>query len=300
MNLLRVFVKSDLRIFSLVFTAIMLVAVIQVVRQPLWYKARATLKHHRAMMLGAREAGPPEEDWNGLRVALKSSELIHRVIGRLSEAERTGLIAPYAGPSKQVETVNVESLIGENQGISYDGLQGELTIEYRHPDRLVAAQVVNLLMDEVIVYQTRKRIDEAMKAVEELKLRAEAQEIRVRELTDEMTAYRVRIEKTTGAPFESNKDYEALLQKQASEKKLLDRLIQKMRDMTMVDTMEPREWSPIEIAMPPNQGDYLIAPILRPLARGFVFSCFGGLLAVGVMNILRRDRERADNQKEAA
>jgi uncharacterized protein involved in exopolysaccharide biosynthesis len=300
MNLLRCLVKSDLRIFGLVFSVIMLVAVVQVVRQPLWYKARATLKHHRAIVLGAREAGPPEEDWNALRVALKSPELIHRVIGRLSKAERTGLIAPYTGPSKQVETVNLERLIGENQGTSYDGLQGELTIEYRHPDRLVTAQVVNLLLGEGIAYHTRKRIDEAMKAVEELKSRAEAQEIRVRELTDEMTAYRARIEKTTGAPFESNKNYEALLQKQASEKKLLDRLVQRMRDMTMVDTMEPRGWSPMEIATPPNRGDYLIDPIVVRLSWGLVFAVVGGLLAVGVVNIFTRGRELADNQKEAA
>ncbi|HSI09232.1 MAG TPA: hypothetical protein VK985_11665 [Rariglobus sp.] len=300
MNLLRSLVKSDLRVFGLVFSAIVLVTVIQAVRQPRWYEVIGTLKYHRAMMLAVSEPGPPVEDWNELRVALKSSELIHRVIGRLSEAERTGLIAPYAGPSKQVEIVNVERLIGENQRTSYDRLQGELTIAYRHPDRLLVAQMVNLMLDEGIAYQVRKRIDEAMREVEELKSRAEAQERHVKELTEEMTAFRERSETHTGKSFETGADYVTMQQQLEKEQKMLKTVIQRMRDTTMGFGMDTASWRLSKRAVPPKEDDYLIAPIVVRLSWGFAVAVVGGLLAVGVVNVFTRGRELADNQKEAA
>jgi hypothetical protein len=287
MNLLRCLVKSGPRIFGLVFTTIMLVVVIQVVRQPRWYEAAGTLKCHRVMITGEREARPPAWDWNELRVALKSPELIRRVVGRLTEAE-------------QSETVIIEQSIGETQRVSFDRLEGELAIEYRDQDRVMVARVVNLLLDEAISYQASKQIDESMKEVEELKLRAEAQARKVRGLTEEIMAYRDRSEKTTGKPFEVDADYEAMQQRLDKEQKKLDSVIHRMRDITMGFGMDTASWRLSKRAVPPDEDDYLVEPIVMRLSWGFTAAVVGGLLAVGLVDLFTRGRELADNPKEAS
>jgi uncharacterized protein involved in exopolysaccharide biosynthesis len=300
MNLLRPIVKSDLRVFGLVFSIIILVAVIHALWLPRIYEASGTVKFRSSDDEASHHSGSGMEDRDAMRVELKSSELIHRVIARFTDADRVRFLAHHDRSQEPSESVLIEQLIREKQRVSFHGLERALLIQYQHTDRLIAARVVNLLIDEVITYQVRMKIDQAMKAVEELKLRAEAQERRVRELTAEMVGYREEIERTPEKPFEPDENYEALRRQQTDAEKIRDRLIQRMRDTTMVTRMDFPSWRPGRLAVAPDEDDYLVEPIVMRLSWGFTAAVVGGLLVVGVVNIFTRGRELADNQKEAA
>jgi len=46
-----------------------------------------------------------------------------------------------------------------------------IDVAYTHPDRLMAAKVADLLVNEYIAYNQGLRTDESMKAVEDLKVK---------------------------------------------------------------------------------------------------------------------------------
>lgn len=298
MNLLRFLFKSDLRIFSLVFIAIMLATVIQVMRQPRMYEATGSLRLYRVVTENpvARDSLPAStENVPELQATLKSAVFAQRVAKRMSDADRAAFLRPYANLADEADDALIERLLRENLGCSLNREKLTVTIQYPHPDRLVCARVTDLFIDEYIAYQARRRIDEAMQAVEGLKLRAEQQQRHVQKLTKEIAIYREQRAENTGMVFESDAGFEALQQKQAKEQNLLDALTRRMRDTTMAVGMETQGWRVVDRAVPANEDDYLIAPMVRRVAWGFAVAVVGGLLAVGVVNIFSRGRGPEDN-----
>jgi len=71
MKFLCSLVKTDLGIFSLIFTVIMLVTVIHVMRQPRWYEASGAVKYlsRSTPTPGSRDSGSSMEDGNKMRKA---------------------------------------------------------------------------------------------------------------------------------------------------------------------------------------------------------------------------------------
>src|SRR5690606_26497149 len=65
-----------------------------------------------------------------------------------------------------------------------------VAVQYRHPDPLVAARVANLFVDEFMAHNARVRIDEGMKAVEDLQIHVEQQKKKVEELALKLQDYR--------------------------------------------------------------------------------------------------------------
>ncbi len=63
-------------------------------------------------------------------------------------------------------------------------------VGYNHPDPVMAARVANLFADEFINYNLTLNIDGSMKAVEDLRIRADQQKERVEELELKMAEYR--------------------------------------------------------------------------------------------------------------
>ena len=63
---------------------------------------------------------------------------------------------------------------------------------FRHPNPQIAARVANLIAREFINYSSKVRVDESMKAVVDLKDRAEQQRHHVEELANAMASYRQR------------------------------------------------------------------------------------------------------------
>jgi capsular exopolysaccharide synthesis family protein len=128
------------------------------------------------------------EDLNTVVEVLSSGAIIQKVAERITGEDMRQFMAPYE-KGKGSDPVTPLEVLGENRKIVPKRLSLLINVVYRHPDRLIAAKVANLFVDEFIAYNTRVRIDESMKAVEELKIRAEQQERTVKDLANELQSY---------------------------------------------------------------------------------------------------------------
>lgn len=142
------------------------------------------------------------EDLNTVVEVLSSGAIIQKVAERITGNDMVQFMAPYE-KRRGSDPVTPIEVLGENRKIAPKRLSLVINVVYRHPDRQIAARVANLFVDEFIAYNARVRIDESMKAVEELKIRAEQQERTVKELANELQAYR---EKNNMISLDQRKD----------------------------------------------------------------------------------------------
>ena len=142
------------------------------------------------------------EDLNTVVEVLSSGSIIQKVAERITGEDMRLFMAPYE-KGKGSDPVTPLEVLGENRKIVPKRLSLVINVVYTHPDRQIAAKVANLFVDEFITYNTRVRIEESMKAVEELKIRAEQQERTVRELANELQTYR---EKNNMISLDQRKD----------------------------------------------------------------------------------------------
>lgn len=142
------------------------------------------------------------EDLNTVVEVLNSGTIIQKVSERITGNDMVQFMAPY---EKRLgsDPVTPLEVLGQNRKISPRRLSLVINVVYTHPDRQTAARVANLFVDEFIAYNARVRIDESMKAVEELKIRAEQQERTVKELAIELQNYR---EKNNMISLDQRKD----------------------------------------------------------------------------------------------
>lgn len=142
------------------------------------------------------------EDLNTVVEVLSSGVVIQKVAERITGEDMRQFMAPYE-KGKGSDPVTPLEVLGDNRKIVPRRLSLIINIVYRHPDRQIAAKVANLFVDEFIAYNARVRIDESMKAVEELKIRAEQQERTVKDLANELQNYR---EKNNMISLDQRKD----------------------------------------------------------------------------------------------
>lgn len=142
------------------------------------------------------------EDLNTVVEVLKSGNIIQKVAERITGEDMRQFMAPYE-KGRGSDPVTPLEVLGENRKIIPQRLSLLIHVVYQHPDRQIAAKVANLFVDEFITYNSRVRIDETMKAVEELKIRAEQQERTVKDLANELQAYR---EKNNMISLDQRKD----------------------------------------------------------------------------------------------
>lgn len=143
------------------------------------------------------------EDFNTIIAVLRSASIIQKVAQRITGDDLRQFMAPYQ-TGKGGDPVTPLDILGLNRNIVQNQRNSLiLNIEYRHPDRVIAAKVANMFVDEFIAYNARVRIDESMKAVEELKIRADQQERKVHDLALELQGYR---EKNNMVSLDQRKD----------------------------------------------------------------------------------------------
>lgn len=131
------------------------------------------------------------EDLNTIVKVLESAAIIQKVAERLSGDELRDFMLPFEKTAGG-EPITAFEVLAENRKIIPQRLSLVIAIQFRHPDRLLAAKVANLFVEEFISYNSRTRIDESMKAVEDLKIRADQQRKKVEELANNLQAYRER------------------------------------------------------------------------------------------------------------
>ncbi|MBS0632586.1 MAG: polysaccharide biosynthesis tyrosine autokinase [Verrucomicrobia bacterium] len=142
------------------------------------------------------------DDLNTQVKILESATLIQKVSERLTGEDLRQFLAPYEKEGKS-DPLNAANIIAQNRKILPQRQSLIIAVQYQHPDRFMAAKIANLFVDEYIAYNARVRIDESMKAVEDLKVRVEQQRKRVDELAVNLQNYR---EKNNLVSLDQRKD----------------------------------------------------------------------------------------------
>jgi polysaccharide biosynthesis transport protein len=130
-----------------------------------------------------------QEDFNTQVKLFESGQIIQRVADRLTPDETRKFMKPYEQGTFRDPVTPIE-VIARNRRIIPVRLTFVVAVEYAHPDPLMAARIANLFVDEFISYNSRTRIEESMKAVEDLKVRAEQQRKKVEEITNKLQEYK--------------------------------------------------------------------------------------------------------------
>lgn len=202
--ILRERVWYILLVFVLVFSAALLYTF---TRTPL-FQSTASVQIFRRESVVMQVQGVMDteirsaEDLNTQVKVLESFAIVQRVADRLSGEDLRLFLAPYVeadgtGPTSPAET------IFRNRKIVPVRLSLILQVQYTHPDKIVAAKVANLFLDEFIAHNSRLRIEESMKAVDDLKVRADQQSKRVEEMALKLQQYR---EKNNLVSLDQRKD----------------------------------------------------------------------------------------------
>jgi capsular exopolysaccharide synthesis family protein len=128
------------------------------------------------------------EDLNTQVKILESGTIVQKVAERLSADETKALMAPYekGGGDPMVP----EEVLSLNRKVLPVRMTRILQVAYTHADPDLAAKIANLFVEEFMDYNVRWRVDESMRAVEDLKVRAEEQSKKVEELGNNLQKYR--------------------------------------------------------------------------------------------------------------
>jgi succinoglycan biosynthesis transport protein ExoP len=158
------------------------------------YRSTATVQIYRrspTVMQGQQQVIDSQiasaEDLNTQVNILKSESIIEQVANHLKGGDAELFSAPYrvgaSSPSIQV-------LLGKNRDVAPERLSLIVDISYTHPNPIIAAKVANLFADAYIDYNASIRVDESMKAVEELRQRADDQRKKVDAIASSIQTYR--------------------------------------------------------------------------------------------------------------
>ncbi|MDX2187239.1 MAG: polysaccharide biosynthesis tyrosine autokinase [Opitutaceae bacterium] len=131
-----------------------------------------------------------DTDFNTQTKLIESVALAQAVAERLTPEEIVLLTEPYQ--TGGTETTSPVSVIMKNRSVRPQRLTLMVAIEVRHPSPRIAARVANLYAEEYIAYNSRLRVEESLKIVDELKDRADQQRKRVEDLANALHAFRQR------------------------------------------------------------------------------------------------------------
>ena len=130
------------------------------------------------------------EDLNTQISVLQSGTIIQSVDRRLLDETRSRFMAPYTDALSLSGPLTPIEVLGKYRKIVPQRMSLMINIVYSHPDPIIAAEVANLFAREFIDYNLKLNIDGSMKAVEDLRIRADQQKDRVEELELKLAEYR--------------------------------------------------------------------------------------------------------------
>ena len=122
------------------------------------------------------------EDFNTQIIVLESLSIMQGVEQRLQDELRERFMAPYIDTLTWGGPLTPLEILAKNRKIIPRRMSLMINLAYSHPDPIVAAEVANLFAKEFIDYNLKLNIDGSMKAVEDLRIRADQQKDRVEEL----------------------------------------------------------------------------------------------------------------------
>jgi succinoglycan biosynthesis transport protein ExoP len=128
------------------------------------------------------------EDLNTQLNILKSQAIIAGVFDKMTASDRQEFLEAY--PTVSGAKPSIGSILARNREILPERLSLIVAVTYKHPKPEIAAKIANLFADSYIDYNAKVRVDQSMKAVEELRQHAEDQRKRVDEIAASIQAYR--------------------------------------------------------------------------------------------------------------
>ena len=158
------------------------------------YESTATVQvfRHNPMVMEVQQVMDSEvrdaEDLNTQVNILKSSTIVDKVAARLKGDELEKFLAPYIKNGKP--TPGAAGILAGHREVIPERLSLIITISYRHPNPVIAAKVANYFADEYIAYNAHILVDESLKAVDELQLRADEQRKKVDDIANALQNYR--------------------------------------------------------------------------------------------------------------
>ena len=130
------------------------------------------------------------EDLNTQISVMESLSIIKGVEQRLQDELRLRFMAPYEDTLSLSGPLTPLEILAKNRKIIPRRMSLMVNFAFSHPDPIVAAEVSNLFAKEFIDYNLKLNIDGSMKAVEDLRIRADQQKDRVEELELKLAEYR--------------------------------------------------------------------------------------------------------------
>ena len=130
------------------------------------------------------------EDLNTQISVMESLSIIKGVEQRLQDELRLRFMAPYEDTLSLSGPLTPLEILAKNRKIIPRRMSLMVNFTFSHPDPIVAAEVSNLFAKEFIDYNLKLNIDGSMKAVEDLRIRADQQKDRVEELELKLAEYR--------------------------------------------------------------------------------------------------------------
>jgi len=178
-----------------VFLAVFLASLVYTLSTTKLYTAAASIEilRHDPVVMKVQEVrdsglqGP--EDLNTFVKFLESATLIQKVAERLTGEERKALMAPYEN-NHSGDVLLPEEVLGKNRRVAPVRQTRILLVSFTHPDGEVAAKMANYFVEEFMAYNSRWRNDESLKAVDDLKVRADQQRKKVQELANSLQTYK--------------------------------------------------------------------------------------------------------------
>lgn len=128
-----------------------------------------------------------DADFNTQIGILESRSVVDNLVKQLSAEELEALTAPF-----RKRNLSPAAIIISGRMIAPQRTSLITSVVFRHPDPKIAARVTNLIAREFIAYSSKVRVDESLKAIDDLKDRADQQRRHVEELANSMAAYRQR------------------------------------------------------------------------------------------------------------
>ena len=141
------------------------------------------------------------EDLNTQIKVIESATLIRRVAERLKGEDLKTFMAPYEKEGKDA-TFLIET-ISKNRKVIPQRLTLVVTVAYQHPDRIMAAKVANLFVEEYLNHNQRLRSADMSRAVDELQVTVDDQRKKVDQLAQKLQAYK---EKNKTVSLDQRKD----------------------------------------------------------------------------------------------
>ena len=142
-----------------------------------------------------------QEDLNTQIKIIESQSIIERVAARLKGADLNAFLEPYPDSTRSEQ--EVINRLARNRKVIPQRLTLVVQIAFQHPNPAVAAKVANMFADEYLEHNTRLRVQDSVRAAEDLKETVKEQQARVDQMARNLQDYK---EKNQNVSLDQRKD----------------------------------------------------------------------------------------------